>query len=70
MISIAIVEDDVQEQKRLQQYLTRYSMENQQAFRFFLYENAFDFLEEKRSFDIVFMDIMMPNMTGMEAGSW
>ncbi len=69
MISIAIVEDDMQEQKRLQQYLTRYAMENQQTFRFFLYENAFDFLEEKRSFDIVFMDIMMPNMTGMEAAA-
>lgn len=42
MIAIAIVEDDQQEQKRLQQYLMRYAMENQQTFSFALYSNALD----------------------------
>lgn len=69
MIAIAIVEDDQQEQKRLQQYLMRYAMENQQTFSFALYSNALDYLEDKQKFDIVFMDIMLPNMTGMEAAA-
>lgn len=67
MIEIAIVEDDQQEQQRLLFYLKRYAEEHQQSFLFSLFNNAFDFLEAKKSFDIVFMDIMMPNMTGMEA---
>lgn len=69
MIAIAIVEDDQQEQKRLQQYLMRYAMENQQTFSFALYSNALDYLEDKQKFDIVFMDIMLPNMRGMEAAA-
>ena len=67
MIEIAIVEDDQQEQQRLLQYLRRYEEDHQQNFLFSVFDNAFDFLESKKSFDIAFLDIMMPNMTGMDA---
>lgn len=67
MIEIAIVEDDRDEQQRLLRNLNRFAMENQQPFHFSLYENALDFLDERKSFDIVFMDIMLPNFNGMEA---
>lgn len=67
MIEIAIVEDDVQEQQQLLNYLKRYAEDHQQAFLFSIFSNAFDFLESPKTFDIAFMDIMMPNMTGMDA---
>ena len=67
MIEIAIVEDDRDEQQRLLRNLNQFAQENQQPFHFTLYENALDFLDERKPFDIVFMDIMLPNFNGMEA---
>ena len=67
MIEVAIVEDDDAERNRLLTYLKKYAEEKQLPFAFSAYTNAFDFLEEKKVFDIAFLDIMMPNMTGMEA---
>ena len=67
MIEVAIVEDDDRERERLLGFLKRYAEESQQPFAFSIFTNAFDFLEEKKIFDIAFLDIMMPNMTGMEA---
>lgn len=67
MIEVAIVEDELEEQQRLLHNLKRYAQENQQPFHFSLYASALDFLDERKDFDIVFMDIMMPNCTGMEA---
>ena len=67
MIEVAIVEDDPMERDRLLTYLKRYAKEKQVPFSFSVFSNAFDFLEAKKAFDIAFLDIMMPNMTGMEA---
>ncbi|MBP5373052.1 MAG: response regulator transcription factor [Clostridia bacterium] len=67
MIKIAIVEDNKKEQQRLLSNLERYGVDNHLNLRFFLYGDAITFLEERGIFDIVFMDIMLPNMTGMEA---
>lgn len=67
MIEIAIVEDDPQERQRLLNNLKQYAAENGQSFSFSLYASAFDFLDEKKAFDIAFLDIMMPGITGMEA---
>ncbi len=67
MIEIAIVDDDAMERQRLLDYLKQYAQEHQRTFQFSLFDNAFDFLEAKKSFDIAFLDIMLPNMTGMDA---
>lgn len=67
MIKIAIVEDDLTEQQRLLKHLEHYAKDRNEPFQFFLYNNAFDFLSAAESFDIAFLDIMLPHLTGMEA---
>lgn len=67
MIQIAIAEDSIEEQQRLLTNLKRYVDENKMMFQFSVYDNALTFLEERKAFDIVFMDIIMPHITGMEA---
>lgn len=67
MIEVAIVEDSQEEQQRLLQHLKRYAEDCKKAFQFSVYSDALSFLEEGKTFDIVFMDIMMPHITGMEA---
>ena len=67
MFKIAIVEDSKEEQNRLLKNLERYGVENQQNFVFSLFEDGLAFLKDCEAFDIVFMDIMLPGITGMEA---
>lgn len=67
MIKIAIIEDNLDEQQRLLHHLERYAKEHHEPFQFFLYNNAVDFLSAEESFDIAFLDIMLPNLTGMQA---
>lgn len=67
MIQIAIVEDEDKEAEALLGCLSRYERENGERLAVRRYRNAFDFFEDKESFEIVFMDIMLPNMNGMEA---
>ena len=35
------------------------------SFDIFLFKNAFDFLDKKERFDLLFLDIMMPGIDGM-----
>ena len=68
MLHIAIVEDTPNEAQRLESYVQRYSREKGEALRHTRYENADAFLREYRSqYDIVFMDIEMPGINGMDA---
>ena len=68
MVNIAIVEDNENEANRLLEYLDRYAAENNELFSYRYYPEANAFLEEReRTFDIVFMDIMLPGINGMEA---
>lgn len=66
MTRIAIVEDNPRDTERLQGCLERFSKERKQAFDVHTYKNGILFLERTEYFDIVFMDIEMPDMTGME----
>ncbi len=67
MISIAIVEDDESSANGLRDMILRYEKEKGQTFDMTLYKNGWDFLNQyKRTFDIVFMDIEMPYINGME----
>lgn len=66
MISIAIVEDDKTAADTLQKFLDKYKEESGEKFQSTWYQDAVTFLESYRGVDLVFMDIQMPNMNGME----
>ena len=67
-IHIACIEDNIEDAERLKSFIARYfeSSENKYEFKHFPTASAF-FDKYVSYFDIVFMDIEMPNMNGMEA---
>ena len=68
MIRIAIVEDSLDERKKVLNCLNEYSKNNSIAFEIKEFESAEPFLAFKNhSFDIVFMDIELPGINGMDA---
>ena len=68
MVRIAIVEDEQEQADRLQSHIRRYGEEHQIGTQVTVCSNVITFLEQyKAEFDIVFMDIMMPMMNGMDA---
>lgn len=67
MLKIAIVEDDQNDQKTILDCLKTYSEKKEVVFDIHRFQNALTFLADKTSYDIVFFDIEMPHMTGMEA---
>lgn len=68
-IYIALVEDDDIAANTFGSYLRKYTMQCGVEFELTRYNNAEDFLSEYRgtTFSIVFMDIDLPNMSGLEA---
>lgn len=69
MINFAIVEDEDQEANALMDCMGRYERENDVSFAIDRYRDAVSFLENNKNYDVVFMDIMLPNMNGMEAAA-
>lgn len=67
MINILIVEDKQSEYELLSNYLLQFSQTNNIKFSIKWYINAVDFLENYVTADIIFMDIEMPLLNGMEA---
>ncbi|MCD7752924.1 MAG: LytTR family DNA-binding domain-containing protein [Clostridiales bacterium] len=68
MLQIAIVEDDAEDSQRLAGFLKRYEKERQQQIRFSLFTDGLSFISDYTpSYDIILMDIAMPNMDGMQA---
>lgn len=73
MINIAVVEDEKAASDALVAYIGRYEKESGESFRIVTYPDAKTLLaemEESRSgklYDIVFMDILLPYMNGMDA---
>lgn len=67
MIRVAIVEDNVQEADALAACLERYGTSQNCEFSVRRYTSAMEFVEERPSFDLVFMDIELPGINGMEA---
>ncbi len=68
MIRIAVVEDEKEDADRLTQGLERYSAEKGVALSWDWYRSADDFLAGyEMQYDILFMDIKMQGMNGMEA---
>ena len=68
MIRIAIVEDDRKHALRLESALKRYAEEHQTPLEISVFYNVITFLDSYAAdYEIVFMDIMMPMMNGMDA---
>lgn len=66
LITVAIVEDEAAAAKQLTDYLRNFEKEYGEVFQITHYENAGSFLEPYRQVEIVFMDIQMPGINGME----
>lgn len=70
MICVSIVEDDPAAAEQLTSFLKEYSQKNNVLFHSVIYSNAETFLKDYKSdVDIVFMDIELPDMNGMEAAA-
>lgn len=67
MYRILIVEDTPTEADRLSAFLSRYADETNEALTVERLTNAVDFLERRPRADLIFMDIQMPGINGMEA---
>lgn len=67
---IAVVEDDRQEATLLRGHLLTYGIAHQIDFQISLFSNAEDFLARyKPIYDLVFLDIALPGINGMEAAA-
>lgn len=67
MKNIAIVEDEEGAAETLEEYIKKYCRESGQQFNVVRFRNAADFLAEYKSvYAVVFMDIQMPKMNGMD----
>ena len=67
-IRIAIVEDEHRTAETLQSYLTRFSQENGAQFHIRVFSSAVMLLEHySTDYDLIYMDIQMPGLNGMEA---
>lgn len=68
MVNIAIVEDDKLQASQLENALKRYSEEFRTPLKTTVFYNAMFFLGKYAAeYDIIFMDILMPMMNGMDA---
>ena len=68
MLRCAIVEDSPRELEHLKECLARYSAERDIPLETTAFGDAASFLEHYRAdYDIVFMDIELPGINGMEA---
>ena len=68
MVNIAIVEDEKLQASQLENALKRYSEEFRTPLRTTVFYNAMSFLGKYAAeYDIIFMDILMPMMNGMDA---
>ena len=66
-MKIAVVDDSPRDVQLIKGYVERYFKENGGDYQVWTFENGLDFLdEEKLSFDIVFMDVEMPHLNGIE----
>lgn len=68
MLKIAIVEDEVQETKKLAEYIRLFGEKEKVQYELACFSNAEEFLEGYQSgYQLIFMDIELPGMNGMDA---
>lgn len=67
VMKIAIVEDTLMHVETLENYISKFQREEGGAFQVFTYSDGLKFLDSYKSgFDIIFMDINMPYIDGLE----
>lgn len=67
MRNIALVEDELDAANALVAFLKRYAAERDESFEITRFTSAIEFEVTRASFDLVFMDIQLPGINGMEA---
>lgn len=68
MYKLAIVEDNQLAAQKLQGFIQRFGDEQQERFEISVFHDALDFLDGYRqNYDMVFLDIELPMLDGMEA---
>lgn len=68
MLNIAVIEDNGRDAETLERCLARYAAQNQLQFSVTRFTSALKFISAyKSNYDLIFMDIEMPLMSGMEA---
>lgn len=67
MIRIAIVEDQLEDFRTLEEFIKQYASDNHTLMQTVHFANGLNFLDEYTpDFDIVFMDVEMPHLDGIE----
>lgn len=67
MIRIAVVEDEKEIAQQLCSYIERYKAEMGEEYELSVFDDGLDFISDYRPlYDVVFMDIEMPNLDGMK----
>lgn len=69
MFRILIVEDNPEEQATLRAHLERYATEHGEDFQIAWLKSAVEFVEGSETADLIFMDIDLPGINGMEAAT-
>ncbi len=67
MINISVVDDQFDDFKRLEEYLLRFSKENDMTFNIVHYKDALELFDDYKKADVIFMDVDMPHLNGIDA---
>lgn len=69
MYRILIVEDEPEAALELRRHIERYGAEYEEAFNVATFSSAEPLLRRKDSYDLIFLDIELPGLNGMEAAT-
>ena len=69
MYQVLMVEDEAAAADTLRSFLERYGAENGAEFNVTRYDSAVPLMKSRRSYDLIFMDIDLPGINGMEAAA-
>ena len=68
MLQIAICDDVVEQTLVLQNYVREYRERRKIEYKLYIYTSGIEMLADAEKMDIVFLDIEMPNLDGIETG--
>lgn len=68
MLQIAICDDVAEQTVALQEYIQKYCKKRSIGYKMHIYTNGLDLLLDVEKLDIIFLDIEMPGLDGIETG--